>query len=237
MKKTSNSRYSMFTLIELLVVIAIIAILAAILLPALNSARERGRAISCTNNLKQLGTMFAFYVDSNDDYWPMYLEPASHSPRFAWHKKIHAADERQGAVMECPTISGQRADLERFKDTTNTEIAGSAPQCYSPNALLLTGVGAKFHRKDTQIVSHSTTVVILDGNPQLNRALPTRSIYNRSHFTPGAAECYVGYLHNGFANGLYADGHVGSKKEFEAIEFVVSQKKSSSDADLTYDKY
>ena len=54
-----------FTLIELLVVIAIIAILAAILLPALSSARERGRSASCTSNLKDLATSCMMYADAN----------------------------------------------------------------------------------------------------------------------------------------------------------------------------
>jgi len=73
-------RLAAFTLVELLVVMAIIAILAGLLLPALASARERGRKATCASNLGQIGKSLAMYLTGYDEYYPSYANYGADSP-------------------------------------------------------------------------------------------------------------------------------------------------------------
>jgi len=71
MKQTHHraGKYGAFTLIELLVVIAIIAILAAMLLPALNKAKQKAQGIQCLNNQKQMALSAVMYANDFNDHW------------------------------------------------------------------------------------------------------------------------------------------------------------------------
>ena len=130
-------KHSSFTLIELLVVIAIIAILAAILLPALNKARERGRAASCLSNLKQIGSSNGLYVNDYNGYLPCHNTAASGGPFivnliFPYHNNLW--------LYNCPSDT----DLynRTAKPAADAEAWDKLPggMSYLPNTKLPTGV-------------------------------------------------------------------------------------------------
>src|SRR5262245_19301143 len=98
-------RTSGFTLVELLVVIAIIGVLAAMLLPALQSAREAARRTQCTNYMKQLAIALHNFHDTNLSF-PAARDQLPQSPAVgsawvcSWHPRILPYIEQQGLFQQ-----------------------------------------------------------------------------------------------------------------------------------------
>ena len=224
-KKFSLSpAHSRFTLIELLVVIAIIAILAAILLPALQSARERGKQTACTNNLKQLGTAYNAYFADNMEYFTMPTYKSStnwwafqinsylrQDPRTTVHK-VNSTD-----ALMCPSNVGKYGTSGSAGTRYNINYGQSV---FMGDTNFASSAGVL---KTTMVIKPSTKILAADSTPWhktnkpygtqcrlvLRKVGGTYSAYNAN------GEGAPGTFHAGGTVITFVDGHVEHRIKYD----------------------
>ena len=108
-----------FTLIELLIVIAIIAILAAMLLPALNKARERARTASCMSKIKQNTFSVISYSDDFNGYAP--VSQKYNGLNHVWSRTLWQAGYAQPKMFHCPSATTYYRALDLLQEKFNND--------------------------------------------------------------------------------------------------------------------
>ena len=217
MKKTKfGTSGKKFTLVELLVVIAIIAILASMLLPALNTAREKAKAILCASNLKQVGSSFVMYLNDSEDTFPAsYTGTVSNSGKYStWYSQIgsylgnsipYTLNGYSGVIPEDSTLHCPGQNLK----SPRHPLYGVS-YAYNDRAL---GYG-NYEAMSYYGSDHPGYPVKLSRlkSPSMQMEL-SDAIYNADRPLEGRFyllyACYIGFRHSRHANLLYVDGHTG----------------------------
>ena len=222
--------HSHFTLIELLVVIAIIAILAAVLLPALQSARARGRSAGCISNLKQLGMMQFQYADLSDNWLcPAYYSMADGGMIY-WDFASGSdgkedKENSSGILARTLNMNGKNSGVHHCPDNHLYKEWSAENSGYGYNEFLSWeydswsgkqySTGMKLGKiKNSSGIAMFADTAATDYYDQ-SRLLPTSVLYSPDGIKGAAVRSggFAHYRHHRSANICFADGHAGSWKE------------------------